>query len=94
MRTFSYILMLFGILTAGLAARDQFYVRQSSQERYILLDSQLVSNRNADDFRRALIIEWCCAGLILSSGVTLNIMVRKQDRLDPLSPDFDWKEEE
>ena len=92
MRALSCILIILGLLSAADAAHDEFYVKRSPKEQYILCDSDLVSNRNPEDFRRALIIEWCGSGMALVFGLAMYVAVRRQDRLDPLSPEFHWDE--
>jgi hypothetical protein len=60
---------------------------------YILVDKQLVSRRSPEDFRNAMTVRWVSAGLFIFMGVGLIVLVRRQERLDPFSPDFRWQDD-
>jgi hypothetical protein len=94
MRALSYFLIVLGVFIAAVTAYNEFFVKRSPEEQYILLDNQLVSNKNPEDFGHALTVGWCSAGLTLLLGVGMFLAVRRQDRLDPLSPGFDWRDDE
>jgi hypothetical protein len=94
MRAFACILIIFGIVCGGITAYDQFYVMRQSKEQHIVLDVLLISNKDTDTFHRALMIQWFGSGVAVAIGVILLLAARRQDRLDPLSPNFDWKDED
>lgn len=93
MRTFAYILILAGLLLLTIAGCDEHRgaTREPSYRNPVA--SEIQRDDRPELFRRAMIFHWSFAGLILFAGITLRQMVRKRERLDPLSPDFDWQEE-
>jgi hypothetical protein len=60
---------------------------------YILVDKDLVSRRHPEAFRNAMTVEWLGASMFIFMGVTLLLLVRRQERLDPLSPEFQWQDD-
>lgn len=54
---------------------------------------KISEKNNPDGFRNAMTYHWLRAVLILGAGSGLLYIVRRQDRLDPLSPDFDYKDD-
>ena len=94
MRALAYILVLLGVFMVAATAYNEFFVKGSPDEQYIFSDNEIVSNKNPKDFDRALTIEWCGADLTLAVGVSMYQAVRRQDRLDPLSPEFEWRDDE
>ncbi len=67
--------------------------QRGGDDGYILVGSDLVSRRNPEQFRNAMTVQWLSASMFIFMGVTLLLLVRRQERLDPLSPEFQWQDD-
>lgn len=51
----------------------------------------LPQNERARSPEPSVNIHWLCAGLMTLADIFLRGLVKQQDQLDPLPPDFKWK---
>lgn len=99
MRLCSYILMLVGLCMLCGPGYDQYRGITTDPSRWgasrvALGGRKILRQENPKDFQNAMVFHWAFPLVILSAGVFLYRSIRRDERLDPLSPDFDWKEEE
>ena len=92
MRSLSFILLIIGLCLAGRNAFEEYHAARGDAG-YILVEDQMINRRSPEDFRRGMTVRWVSAGLMLFMGVAMYVMVRREERLDPLSPDFKWPDE-
>ena len=99
MRLISYILVLVGFCILCAAGYNQYRGIASDPSRWggsgaALGERKILKQENPKEFQNAMVIHWALAFVILSAGVFLNRSIRREERLYPFSPDFDWKDEE
>lgn len=90
MRALSYILILVGLGMLGSAGYQQF--------RGVAVDpldqaGKIHRDKHPENFDRAMAFLWLTASSTLFAGTALWWFVRRQERLDPLSPEFHWKDD-
>ena len=91
MRALSYILIVVGFWMLSLACYQEYRgVTDNPGRRSV---GKISKENNPDGFRNAMTYRWLRAVLILGAGGGLLYIVRRQDRLDPLSPDFEYKDD-
>jgi len=98
MRLFSYVLMLVGLCLLGAAGYDQYRGITNDPSRWGATrvawgERKILRQQDPKDFQNAMVIRWGIAVVILSGGFFLYRSIRRDERLDPLSPNFDWKDE-
>lgn len=99
MRVLSYLLIFAGLWGLGVCAYQHYRgvtddpVMLGGRSRIVVSGGTVTKAAGRDDFHRAMAFQWFYAGSTLFLGVVLFAIVRRQDRLDPLSPRFDWKDE-
>jgi hypothetical protein len=97
MRILSYILMAVGILLLASAGYDE--CRGITHEpskyggRYSIVASgwshEIIRKKtNPDNFHNAMVCHWVQASILLFAGFILFQIVKGQERVDPLSPDY------
>ena len=98
MHTFSIIMLVIGILFSASNFRDEirgettFYSPGNTSASFV---PQHASQTDEDsNFRGAMIYNWVYAvGFLIIGGFSLALL-RHYDRLDPLSPDFPYPEDD
>jgi hypothetical protein len=98
MRLLSYILILVGLYQLCAAGYDQHRGVTHDPSRWgarriALGDREILRQQDPKDFQATMAIRWALAVGISSGGVLLYRSIRRSERLDPLSPEFDWKDE-
>lgn len=98
MRFFSYVLMLVGLCLLCAAGYAQYRGITSDPSRWGAArvawgEREILRQQDPKDFQNAMVIRWGLAVVILSAGVLLYRSLRRDERLNPLSPDFHWKDE-
>ena len=91
MRALAYILILVGVSLLILAGRQQY---SGITDNPVLVGStpavsggEISRIRDPEGFRRAMSFHGLYAGMIAGLGVALLLVVRSQDRFDPLAVD-------
>jgi hypothetical protein len=101
MRLLSFILVILGLWLLCVAGYQQY--RGVTTEPAILVeerlagivkDGEILKQRDPDDFRTAMTFHWLFGVVSTLSGIGLYLSVRRRERLDPFSPDFEMKDEE
>ena len=87
----AYILLLVGLCAVADNAYEEHRASRGDAG-YVLVDDDLVNRRSPEGFRNAMTVRWVSAALIVLVGASLFVVARRQDRLDPLSPDFKWQD--
>jgi hypothetical protein len=98
MRVFSYVLMLVGFCLLCAAGYDQYRGVTGDPSRWGASGiawgkREFLRQQDPIDFRNAMVFRWGLAIVIFSGGLSLYRSIRRDERLDPLSPEFDWKDE-
>jgi hypothetical protein len=92
MRILSYIIIVAGLCLLASAGYDEYrgVTREPSSGGYATISSNGYATRDADPdrFHNYMLYHWFYASLIEGLGFFLFLLVRRQDRLDPLSPNF------
>jgi hypothetical protein len=99
MRALSYILAIVGLWTLASAGYQQYHGITTEpvmmgNGSLMFASGEIARKSNPDGFHNAMTIHWVYGCLIVSSALILHLIIRGQDRTDPLSPNFDWKDEE
>jgi hypothetical protein len=98
MRGLSYILIAAGLILAGRAAFDEhrgITTEPVIEAGSIILEyGKVAKSENPNGFQNDMNFHWLYACLTLGAGLILLQIIRKEDRLDPLAPDCDRKDEE
>ncbi len=101
MRLLSYILVILGICLLSKAAYDQYRgittapaVLAREQVAGIVKTGEITRQTDPDDFRVAMACRWFLGLVSAFAGISLYLSVRRQDRLDPFSPDFEIRDKE
>ena len=101
MRVLSYILVILGCSLLGRAAYQQDHgvtnepvILVREKLAGIVKSGELVKQKDPEDFRVAMTFHWMFGIVISFAGVGLYLHIRKQERLDPFSPDFEIKDED
>jgi hypothetical protein len=79
--------MVIGILSLTNNSYDEF--RGETREPSIRAPSDVVLKKesNPENFHNAMVYKWSYAIIIVMAGFTLFMFDKRQERLDPLSPD-------
>lgn len=95
MRVLSYILILGGLLLLAKAGFDQVRKVTSGpilvgirSPTIVVPFERVEKNTNPTAFHDAMVIHWLIAAVTFVAGVILAVMIKGQERLDPLSPEF------
>jgi hypothetical protein len=95
MRILSYILMAVGIFLLTSDGYDEIHgvtgvpVMFGSGSYPLTFDSEdIIKKDNPETFHDAMVCHWAQASMIAIAGFILFMIDRKQERLDPLSPNF------
>ncbi len=95
MRPLSFILVLVGLGLLCRAGHDQYRgITREPTWRAAVPGPEIVRQQKPKDFQNAMVFHWASGIVMVSAGVFLYRSIRREERLDPLSSDFDWKEEE
>ena len=89
MRILSYILMVFGILLLASAGYDEFRgTTRAPTGRYSHSHYTITKHDKPEQFRDAMAYHWFYASMLLIAGFILYMIVKGQEKADPLSPDY------
>ena len=91
MRTFSFLLIALGVASVGINGYDEYRSRFDPRDQQVLVGDYLISNKSGRSLRDAMAVQWFGSVCLLGSGIAVYLVWRRQERLDPLSPEFDWK---
>jgi hypothetical protein len=89
MRVLSYILIIAGLCLLVRAGYQQY---RGVTDDPIDISGDINRTKSSESFRGAIKSHWVSAGLTLFSGIVLYLIIRRQERLDPLSPDSHRKD--
>jgi hypothetical protein len=92
MRPLAYGLILFGLVLLCAAARDEHrgVAEAGSPSRYGAVHMNIISKRiDPKNFRNLMEYEWGRGAVFLCGGLILLNFIRRMDRLDPFSPNFE-----
>ena len=101
MRLLSYILVILGFCLLCRAADQQY--RGITTEPVFLVEERLagivksgkiVRQKDPEDFRVAMTFHWLFGIASTFAGIGLYLHIRRQERLDPFSPDFEIKDKD
>ena len=99
MRVLSYILAIVGLCMLASAGYQEY---RGVTTKPVMMgrgslsfaSGKIVRKSDPEGFHNAMIFHWVFGCLIVASALILHLIIRGQDRTDPLSPNFDWKDEE
>ena len=101
MRLLSYILVILGVWLLTKAAYQQYRgittapaMLAREQLAGIVKTGEIMRRTEPDDFRVAMTLHWLFAIVSAFAGIGLYLNIRRQERLDPFSPDFEIKDKE
>ena len=101
MRLLSYILVILGFWLLSKAAYQQYRGITTApvllvEERLagMVRSGEIVRKTDPDDFRVAMTFHWCFGIVSAFTGIGLYLNIRRQERLDPFSADFEIKDKE
>src|SRR5579859_746901 len=96
MRLLSFMLMIVGFWLLSKAAYQQYQGITTApvllvEERLagIVKSGEIVRQKDPEDFRVAMTFHWFFGVVSAFAGIGLYLNIRKQERLDPFSPDFE-----